>query len=388
MRRIPPVGVILLFLGSVFAGCVGGGATDSAPSGPESVEDTGAGLRGIVVSDELFPVAEAQVAVHDGPSAVTDAAGKFELANLRPGTQTLNVSAEGYEPATQEAEVPLEGFAEVQIVLKGIPGKSPYFTTIIFEGFDACSISLVYSAGGYAPFGPVPCPFGQRKAVLKTEVGPDWKAGVHELVWKTSEEMIFASSVSTSKRPGVAGCRTSGSSHDWCPALTWGRSPIRIFARINSHDLNLTEDWAYFVVQIVWQSSESFWVSINTKGAGCTTGAPCPGVEISRSPLRVDGAPEDAAIAKRYALDGKKTYAEGKQGLSISTLYAGLLREEINSTAPAVCVAFWGQFGVASRLGCPLGFGYSTGIRFKQYVSIFHWERPLKPSEYSALPDA
>lgn len=155
----------------------------------------------------------------------------------------------------------------------------------------------------------------------------------------------------------------------------------------NAHDLSLPEGWAYFVVENVWGSSESFWVSINTPGAGCTTGAPCPGVEISRSPLRIDGAPEDAGIAARYALDGKKTYADGKQELRISTLYAGYLREEINSTAPAVCVAFWSQFGVAERLGCPVGFGYSTGIRFTQYASIFHWERPPKPAEYSGIPD-
>lgn len=328
MRRIPPVGLIFGFLGSVFAGCVGGSAAESAPSGPESVEETGAGLRGLVVSDELFPVAEAQVVVKDGPSTFTDAAGRFELTNLHPGTQTLNVSAEGYEPATQEAEVPLEGFAEVQILLKGIPGKSPYFTTIIFEGFDACSISLVYSAGGYAPFGPVPCPFGQRKAVLKTEMGPDWRAGVHEMVWKTSEEMIFASSVSTSKRPGVASCTTSGSSHTWCPALTWGRSPIRIYARIN-----------------------------------------------------------DTAYAAKYAIDKKETWPEGNYTSYIFESYSGYFRTEINSTFYPACVIINNQFNVPPHWGCPFGVGTSLGIRFQFYHTTFYQQAPLRLEAFTALPD-
>lgn len=328
MRRIQSLGLVLPFVSFAFAGCVGGSATDSVPSGLDVAVDTGAGLRGLVVSDELFPVAEAQVAVKDGPSTFTDAAGRFELTNLHPGTQTLNVTAEGYEPATQEAEVPLEGLAEVQILLKGIPGKSPYFTTIIFEGFDACSISLVYSAGGYAPYGPVPCPFGQRKAVLKTEVGPEWRAGVHEMVWKTSEEMIFASSVSTSKRPGVASCTTSGSSHTWCPALIWGRSPQRIFARIN-----------------------------------------------------------DTAYAAKYAIDKKETWPEGNYTSYIFESYSGYFRTEINGTFYPACVFINNQFNVPPHWGCPFGVGTSLGIRFQFYHTTFYQQAPLRLEAFTALPD-
>lgn len=168
-----------------------------------------------------------------------------------------------------------------------------------------------------------------------------------------------------------------GSAPSPCPL---GQSKTTLYAKLNA-------SWRYFVVEAVWQTSESIWISINTRGSGCTTGAPCPGVEIGRSPLRLDGAPGDEKIAARYALDGKRTYPEGTFDMAVSNLYAGLLREEINSTIPEVCVLFWSQFGVAKRLGCPLGVGYAVGIRFKEYLTVFHWERPADPVKFSAIPD-
>ena len=149
---------------------------------------------------------------------------------------------------------------------------------------------------------------------------------------------------------------------------------------------NLTSSWRYFVVELVWSTQESFWVSINTPGAGCLNTDPCPGVEIGDSPVRIDGAPNNPSIAKRWALDGKKMYAEGAQPLAASNLYAGLLREELNDTFYSQCGLVYGQAGIAPRLGCPLGVGYSTGIRFQEYISIFHFEAPPKPMDYSALP--
>lgn len=154
----------------------------------------------------------------------------------------------------------------------------------------------------------------------------------------------------------------------------------------NEFALNLTDSWRYFVAETVWLTQDSFWVSIQDEGEGCTTGNPCQGVEISGSPNRIEGAPQNPALAARYSLDGERMYEEGRQNLSVFVLYAGMLREEINTTAPGVCTTFWGQFGVAARLGCPLGVGYSTGIRFQHYHSIFHWEPPADPSTYSAIP--
>ncbi len=152
---------------------------------------------------------------------------------------------------------------------------------------------------------------------------------------------------------------------------------------------DLAESWVYLVTEVTWESQDSFWLSIQVTGHGCIVpGDPCPGVEIGRSPLRIDGAPADPNIAERYAIDGKTMFVPGPVNYTSSALYAGLLREELNATAGGPCAIFWEQFGVPARLGCPLGVGYSTGIRFREYLSVFHHERPEVPSEYSAIPDA
>jgi hypothetical protein len=165
-------------------------------------------------------------------------------------------------------------------------------------------------------------------------------------------------------------------------------SPCPIGEPKNANDFDLPDAWRYFVLEMTWSTSNSFWVSINAPGGGCLSSAPCPGVEIDPSPLRMDGAPMSESIAKRYAMDGKKMYAAGAQKLRASTQYAGEGREALNSTLSSQCGAVYGGAGVSPRLGCPLGVGFSTGIRFTQYVSIFHWEGPADVSKFTALPPA
>jgi hypothetical protein len=161
--------------------------------------------------------------------------------------------------------------------------------------------------------------------------------------------------------------------------------PCPIGVAKNSFRLSFPAEWKYFVLEMSWTTQDSFWVSMNT-APGCTTGAPCPAVEIGPSPLRIEGAPANAALAARYALDGKKQWPEGGTPVTISNLYAGALQHELNSTIGPECSIFWGQFGVPPRLGCPLGVGFSTGIKFEEFVSVFHYEAPAKPSAYSARP--
>jgi hypothetical protein len=163
-------------------------------------------------------------------------------------------------------------------------------------------------------------------------------------------------------------------------------NPCPLGQPVNDFDIDLEESWRYLVVEVDWETSNSFWLSISDDG-NCNSGDPCFGVEIGAAPLRIQGAPQDAALAARWALDGKEMYPEGAQTVSMSTLYAGEGRELLNSTFYGPCGTVYSQFGIATRLGCALGVGYSTGIRFKQYVSIFQWERPDLPYQYSALPD-
>lgn len=241
--------IVLLFGFVVLvSGCIADSAAededigrDGTPgSGPNTMEAGGSGIVGRVISDELFPVIGATIQLVDGPSTTTDDEGAFVLNGVAPGEQTLDVTATGYEPLLHEVDVLSEGYAEVQLTMIGIPGQAPYVSTYIFEGFDACSFSAVYSAGPLMN----PCPFGESVGTYHVEVGPGWQAGVHEMIWQSAEEMIFSSLIGED-----ANCQTSGTSWDPCAALLSGRSPLRVFAQpldfeyAAQHAINPTVVW-------------------------------------------------------------------------------------------------------------------------------------------------
>lgn len=191
----------------------------------DAADDAGAtGIRGTVVSDEVFPVRGANVSAEDGPWNLTDEEGQFELVGLDPGRYRIDVTAEGYEPASEDVSVAAGSVIEVMITVTALPGQAPYLETIIYDGFSACMLAAVYAALPFPPVGP--CPFGEPKTGMSVEVGAEWRAGVHEMAWETQEEMIMASSL-------VMTCGTDGQETDPCPFLGSGDSPIRAFARIN-----------------------------------------------------------------------------------------------------------------------------------------------------------
>ena len=155
---------------------------------------------------------------------------------------------------------------------------------------------------------------------------------------------------------------------------------------------SVAESWRYLVVETDWDTQDTFWLYVSHE-PGCISDDPCWGNAVGRAPLRVDGAPNDTALAAKYALDGKRTYPEGAFEFYISPAYAGMFRDEINNTAGAHCVTIitttLGPLGQQwnPNLGCGLGYGVSTGIRYTNYVSIFHFERPADPAGYSGMPD-
>lgn len=302
----------------IFSACVQG--PDEPLDAP--ADDGGAtGIRGTVVSEEVFPVRGANVSVEDGPWNRTDAEGQFELLGLDPGRYRIDVAAEGYEPTSEDVNVAAGSVVEVMITVTGLPGEAPYLETIIYEGFSACTFSAVYSAGPFPPIGGAPCPFGERKTGTSVEVGAEWRAGVHEMAWETEEEMIFASSLADS-------CQTNSQETDPCPFLGWGKSPIRVFARIN-----------------------------------------------------------DTEYASQHALDGEATWHAGAHTSYIFASYSGYFRGEINETAYPVCVEINRQFNVPEHWGCPFGVGYSTGLRFTMYHTTFYREAPPALETFTAIPD-
>lgn len=158
-------------------------------------------------------------------------------------------------------------------------------------------------------------------------------------------------------------------------------------------DKNTAADsWRYLVAETDWETQDVFWLYVS-HNSGCATNDPCWGQAIGKAPLRVEGAPNDTALAAKYALDAKKTFPEGAFEFFVSPAYAGLFRDEINNTAGAHCVTIitttLGPLGQQwnPNLGCGLGYGVSTGIKYTNYVSLFHWERPTDPATYSGMPD-
>lgn len=206
-----------LVVGSlVTAGCAGDSA---APLEDSASAEADALVKGRVVSDEIFPVADALVQAVGGQSTTTDEHGNFELA-VAPGSVVLNVTAEGYLPLTEEVNVSPGGAVEVLLLLEGIAGAAPYAETLIFEGIIACGWAIVYGAGWY---NFTPCPSGDNKDSFRVEVGAEWRAGVHEITWETSDEMLLASS--------LVGTCAGGADPDPCPGIVAGKDPLRILAR-------------------------------------------------------------------------------------------------------------------------------------------------------------
>lgn len=323
-----PTAVLAILL----AGCVGGSAEEIGPD-PKFGDPDGVIVSGLVISEELFPVPGAVVTLDTTESTYTDEAGRFLFPSVMPGsTFNLSVEAIGYEPFAMDLEVvgPVDG---LRISLVGIPGKSPYVATYPFTGFDACSFSAVYSAG---PF-PGPCAFGTRSTIFKVEVGEDWAAGVHELVWESSESMIFASAVATEdlnhgrqRASCISGTSNGQPFNDWCPAMLWGPSPLRIHVR-----------------------------------------------------------PNDTEYAARYAIDGKEVWPGGENFTSfIFSSYMGYGQAEINNTLFPACVQINRQFSLPENWGCPFGVGYSLGVKVQYYHTTFYLQPPgVRLEEYTALPD-
>src|ERR1041384_285450 len=194
--------IVLVFL--VFAGCVGGTAKDSAPPVVGGAgNENGVPVRGVVMSEEIFPVPGAVVTLDNVSTVTTNATGDFEFLGVTPGTTVvLAINATGYEPVVTKADVPENGVDGLRVTLKGIPGQAPYAATYIKVGFDACSVSAVYSAGSTNSYTGGNCPFGKGDTTWKQEVAKEWVAGVHEMDWKSIDDMIFASSVSTTAKKG------------------------------------------------------------------------------------------------------------------------------------------------------------------------------------------
>jgi hypothetical protein len=113
------IGVGLLGLLSALARC--GSNTSSTPSAPAAAPSARTYTVTGLVADlpGSHPVANATIAVTSGPnmnhSTVSDANGRYSLANLAPGQATLRASADGY--TAQDDSIDLKSNTEVNFRL-------------------------------------------------------------------------------------------------------------------------------------------------------------------------------------------------------------------------------------------------------------------------------
>ena len=130
-----PVLIPLVLLSMLVAGCAEAGpTTTSAPPPPTaSVDKATGGIEGQVLTDELQPIAGADVGVFGGASVKTGADGAFAFSGLEPGDHTLAASRIGYEQTTQKASVKAGEVTTVKLILKNIPiGEASFNETFKF----------------------------------------------------------------------------------------------------------------------------------------------------------------------------------------------------------------------------------------------------------------
>lgn len=152
MARGITVTVALILL---LAGCIGQDKKEDVPPAPTaSKTDSTGGIDGNIITDEIQPIANAQVALNgQNQSATTDQAGAFAFSNLEPGQYTILAAALGYFSAQHTVEVVAGEVADATIMLDRIPIAAPNFTEVFnFEDTlivsDACPNAPQGSEGG------------------------------------------------------------------------------------------------------------------------------------------------------------------------------------------------------------------------------------------------
>lgn len=129
----------LMVLSTILGGCVGSESASGAETSNdvtqvgELSEDKG-GVRGMVMTDELSPIAGAQVGIAAlALVASTDANGAFSIAGLAPGRHVVSAIALGYQSASLNVEVTAGAYTEgVQFVLGSLAVRGPHHTTELY----------------------------------------------------------------------------------------------------------------------------------------------------------------------------------------------------------------------------------------------------------------
>jgi carboxypeptidase family protein len=114
-------------------------------SGPAEVDDATGGIEGVVTDEEQVVLAGVDVGIPPLELyAQTDAAGRFSLSHVPPGTHNLMASAIGYGSGAQQVAVEAGAVASVQLQLVRLaaPQKIRH-ETLTLNGFLNCGVGAV-----------------------------------------------------------------------------------------------------------------------------------------------------------------------------------------------------------------------------------------------------
>lgn len=151
--------VAALLVGTLLAGCAGGGGGSEA-SDPafdeldlQATATTGI-IRGVVVDEAIRPIADARVVLRTEPAreAVTGGDGLFGFDGLEAGAYFMTVERRGYFPVQQSAEV-IAGVEEppiVKVLLKVDAARTPFWQALVFDGYIECTTSVLVLCGAPA----------------------------------------------------------------------------------------------------------------------------------------------------------------------------------------------------------------------------------------------
>jgi hypothetical protein len=246
------------------AGCVSSGATTAGPAAAVSAafDDATGSIRGLVQTEDLAPIAGAQVGVL-GTKIIgtTDAGGAYGLSYVPPGKAALAVQALGYASMSRSVDVVAGQIVEnTNFVLAALPSLAPYHTTGIFQlriggamvkptpdcmfvtvpgqssattktcqGTNACSLPGCSAGNPEQRYGY--CKSGGDWGKNGCDLTPEWKSLVGELAWTpqsgvTGRGWIFELlAPNVTRSGGDTGSVDQQDFHDWM--AIGSKSPIR-----------------------------------------------------------------------------------------------------------------------------------------------------------------
>jgi hypothetical protein len=329
----------LLVVSMVLGGCVESeagpasneGAQNNVPEavGPATFDETTGAIEGVVTDDQLQPIPGAQVGAIGRPDmvAMSDVAGKFVFSNVEPGTYSIGASALGFDAAAKGVVVNAGEAAMVSIVLNPLPVATPYHDLFLFSGMIECGVALV-------------------RTTLSAGCDPS-SAG-------SNTQELYG----------------SGEEDPWWPE-TWNVTVVEA-----EWDSQANPDWlafdyndraiGYYGVYVRYRGTSPVHFIVERCGDYRET-------DFGRAPVPCD---DDAVNSSAMHVE---TFYNGKmQG---ETHAADSLCTQ-NITAPG-----YGNVLPGYQAGC-YGVGPAVQVRWTNYVTVFHLERPADLEQYSARPDA